>query len=44
MKSAAWALLVAYALELGLGGALLAWTIFAVTGVVVANRSARTNC
>jgi len=30
MRSAAWSLLAAYAFELGLGGALLLWPIFAV--------------
>jgi hypothetical protein len=30
MRSAAWGLLAAYALELGLGGALLLWVVFAI--------------
>jgi hypothetical protein len=32
-KAAAWALMIAYALELGLGGALLLWALLSLCGL-----------
>lgn len=47
MRSAAWSLLTAYAFELGLGGALLLWPIFAVTATAYSafqNRNSEIDC
>ncbi len=38
MRSAAWSLIAAYALELGLGGALFLWAFFGLFGMVLAIR------
>jgi hypothetical protein len=41
MRSAAWSLLAAYALELGLGGAMLLWAFWAAFEIVLIIRPDR---